>query len=96
MNSDTVKDLLQEKLVDCQIEVEINGSHYNVTVVGDIFEGKRPVQRQQLVYSALQEQIAAEVYPCRQYEDLHLSRVAATSLNRKKCFCTNQSCKNQI
>ena len=59
MNTDTVKDLLQEKLVDCQIEVEINGSHYNVTVVGDIFEGKRPVQRQQLVYSALQEQIAA-------------------------------------
>lgn len=59
MNSDKVKDLLQEKLLDCQIEVEINGSHYNVTVVGDIFEGKRPVQRQQLVYSALQEQIAA-------------------------------------
>jgi acid stress-induced BolA-like protein IbaG/YrbA len=58
MNSDKVKDLLQEKLLDCQIEVEINGRHYNVTVVGEIFEGKRPVQRQQLVYSALQEQIA--------------------------------------
>ena len=58
MNSDKVKDLLQEKLLGCQIEVEINGSHYNVTVVGEIFEGKRPVQRQQLVYSALQEQIA--------------------------------------
>ena len=41
MNSEKVKDLLQEKLLDCQIEVEINGSHYNVTVVGDIFEGKR-------------------------------------------------------
>lgn len=59
MNSDTVKVLLQEKLADCQIEVEINGSHYNVTVIGEIFEGKRAVQRQQLVYSALRDQIAA-------------------------------------
>ena len=59
MNSETVKVLLQEKLADCQIEVEINGSHYNVTVIGKIFEGKRAVQRQQLVYSALRDQIAA-------------------------------------
>lgn len=59
MNSETVKVLLQEKLADCQIEVEINGSHYNVTVIGEIFEGKRAVQRQQLVYSALRDQIAA-------------------------------------
>lgn len=59
MNSDSVKILLEDKLAGCQIEVEVNGSHYNLTVIGNIFEGKRPVQRQQLVYSALQDQIAA-------------------------------------
>jgi acid stress-induced BolA-like protein IbaG/YrbA len=30
-------------------------------VVGDIFEGKRSVQRQQMVYAALQEHIASGV-----------------------------------
>ena len=59
MSPDAVKALLNEKLMGCNISVESNGGHYNVTVVGDIFEGKRPVQRQQLVYSALRDQIAA-------------------------------------
>lgn len=59
MSPDAVKALLNEKLMGCDINVETNGGHYNVTVVGDIFEGKRPVQRQQLVYSALRDQIAA-------------------------------------
>ena len=59
MSPDDVKVLLQEQLVDCQITVETDGGHFNITVVGDIFEAKRPVQRQQLVYGALREQIAS-------------------------------------
>lgn len=59
MDSETVKVLLLAQLTDCQVDVEVNGSHFNVTAVGDIFEGKRPVQRQQLVYGALRDQIAS-------------------------------------
>jgi acid stress-induced BolA-like protein IbaG/YrbA len=59
MDSETVKALLLAQLTDCQVDVEVNGSHFNVTAVGDIFEGKRPVQRQQLVYGALRDQIAS-------------------------------------
>ena len=33
----------------------------NIIVVGDIFEGKRAVKRQRLVYAALQEHIASGV-----------------------------------
>ena len=61
MNAQDVKDLLEKKLVDCEIRVEVDGSHVNIIVIGDIFEGKRTVQRQQLVYAALQEQIASGV-----------------------------------
>ena len=32
-----------------------NGSHISIVVVSELFEGKRPVQRQQLVYKALWE-----------------------------------------
>lgn len=61
MNAQDVKDLLEKQLVDCEIRVEVDGSHVNIIVIGDIFKGKRTVQRQQLVYAALQEQIASGV-----------------------------------
>ena len=32
-----------------------NGSHISIEVYSELFEGKRPVQRQQLVYKALWE-----------------------------------------
>ena len=58
MNAQDVKDLLEKQLPDCEIRVEVDGSHVNIIAVGNIFEGKRTVQRQQVVYAALQEQIA--------------------------------------
>ena len=61
MDPDQIKSLLEETLNDCQITVEVEGSHVNLVVVGDVFIGKRPVQRQQLVYGALKEQIASGV-----------------------------------
>ncbi len=35
------------------------GNKSNVVDVGDLFDGKRAVQRQQLVYKALNEQISS-------------------------------------
>jgi acid stress-induced BolA-like protein IbaG/YrbA len=58
MDAATVTALLEAHLEDCQIQVEGAGNRYDITVIGEIFEGKRPVQRQQLVYAALNEQIA--------------------------------------
>jgi len=59
MDIEEIKGLLQAALLDCDISIESEGSHLNITVVGDVFEGKRPVQRQQLVYGALSEQISS-------------------------------------
>ncbi len=39
-----------------------NGSHISITVVSSMFEGKRPVQRQQLVYKALWEELKGPVH----------------------------------
>lgn len=61
MNAQDVKDLLEKQLLDCEIRVEVDGSHVNIIAVGNIFKGKRTVQRQQVVYAALQEQIASGV-----------------------------------
>ena len=45
MNSDDITTLLENALPDCRIEVDSQGSHFNILVVGDLFEGKRAVQR---------------------------------------------------
>jgi len=58
MNPDDVKELLLAGLPGCDITVESDGSHFSILVVGDLFEGLRPVQRQQKVYAVLQAQIA--------------------------------------
>jgi acid stress-induced BolA-like protein IbaG/YrbA len=58
MDAASVKGLLEAHLENCEITVEGEGSHYNILVIGDVFTGKRPVAKQQLVYAALNEQIA--------------------------------------
>ena len=59
MNADEIKSILEQQLNGCDIKVDVEGSHVNIVVVGDIFQGVRPVQRQQLVYAALRKHIAS-------------------------------------
>ena len=58
MSPEAIKQLLQANLPDCEFLIDVNGSHFHITAIGQIFEGKRPVERQQLVYRALKEQIS--------------------------------------
>ena len=58
MDAATVKSLLQNHLSDCEFLVQGEGSHYEITAVGEMFEGLRPVRKQQLVYGALSDCIA--------------------------------------
>lgn len=58
MSPEDVKALLLGGLPECDIQVACNGNHYDVLVVGAVFEGMRAVQRQQKIYGLLQEPIA--------------------------------------
>jgi acid stress-induced BolA-like protein IbaG/YrbA len=58
MDAATVKQLLQNHLDDCEFHVQGEGNHYDIIAIGEVFEGLRPVQKQQLVYGALNECIA--------------------------------------
>ncbi|MDE0841446.1 MAG: BolA/IbaG family iron-sulfur metabolism protein [Porticoccaceae bacterium] len=59
MTPEDVEKILREGLPDCEFVVQRDGSHYAIRAVGQVFDSKRPVQRQQLVYAALKEQIAS-------------------------------------
>jgi acid stress-induced BolA-like protein IbaG/YrbA len=58
MDAATVKALLQAHLDECEFHVQGEGNHYDIVAIGAVFEGLRPVKKQQLVYAALNEQIA--------------------------------------
>ena len=58
MDAATVKVLLQNHLSECEFQVQGEGNHYDIVAIGDVFEGLRPVKKQQLIYAALNEQIA--------------------------------------
>ena len=58
MDAASVKTLLQSHLQECDFHVQGEGSHYDIAAIGDVFEGLRPVKKQQLVYGALKDHIA--------------------------------------
>ncbi len=59
MHASEVKQLLEEKIDGAQIIVEGEGCDFRLTVVSDAFTGCLPVKRQQIVYTHLNELIAA-------------------------------------
>jgi acid stress-induced BolA-like protein IbaG/YrbA len=61
MEPTAVRELLLSRLAGCEVEVNGDGRHFDIVVVGDIFAGLSPVKKQQLVYGALNEEIASGV-----------------------------------
>ena len=58
MNIEQIQKLLADGLEGCDIQVEGEGSNINVAAVGDLFDGLRPLKRQQLIYALLADLIA--------------------------------------
>jgi acid stress-induced BolA-like protein IbaG/YrbA len=49
--------------IDCEyIEVDGDGRHFQATLVSKTFEGKRLVQRHQMVYAALGDRMREEIH----------------------------------
>ncbi|HTN34399.1 MAG TPA: BolA/IbaG family iron-sulfur metabolism protein [Marinobacter sp.] len=57
MNTTEVAAIVQAALPGCKVEVQIDGNHYQVVVVGDVFDGLPTIKRQQLINKALFQQV---------------------------------------
>ncbi|AKJ69878.1 BolA family transcriptional regulator [Pandoraea thiooxydans] len=57
-----IKQYIETGLACEHIEVEGDGQHFYATIVSSAFEGKRLIQRHQLVYGALGERMKAEIH----------------------------------
>ncbi|MEP5764803.1 MAG: BolA family protein [Halieaceae bacterium] len=58
MQAQEIQTLLEAGMESCQVEVSGEGSHFDILVIGEMFAGLRPVQKQQRVYAVLNPHIA--------------------------------------
>jgi acid stress-induced BolA-like protein IbaG/YrbA len=59
MDPEQVKQLIEQGLPECEVHVSGDGSHFEATVIGEVFAGQSPVKKQQLVYATVNDKIAS-------------------------------------
>ena len=59
MEPEAIKDLIEAGLDNCQAQVTGDGSHFDATVVGEVFDGLSLVKKQQKVYATLGDKITS-------------------------------------
>ncbi|MCY4044476.1 MAG: BolA/IbaG family iron-sulfur metabolism protein [Cellvibrionales bacterium] len=58
MQAEELKSLLQESFDDATVDVQFDGSHVLIDIVSQAFQGKRTLQRQQLIYKIMGEKVS--------------------------------------
>ena len=53
MTAEELQSIITEGLACTHCELEGDGRHWQAVIVSDAFEGKRPIQRHQMVYATL-------------------------------------------
>jgi len=57
-----IEGYIQQGIACTHVKVDGDGQHFFATIVSSEFEGKRLIQRHQLVYSAMGDRMKAEVH----------------------------------
>ena len=63
MQNDEIKALITAGIPGCMVEVGgDDGTHFDATIISELFEGRTMVQQHQLVYRALGEKMGREIH----------------------------------
>ncbi|MBE0486278.1 BolA/IbaG family iron-sulfur metabolism protein [Marinobacter sp.] len=57
MDAAQVTELVKDALPGCEVQVQVDGNHYLVIAVGDVFEGLSTIKRQQMINKVLFQHI---------------------------------------
>ena len=57
MNPENIKLLIQSHLPEAFVQVEGDGAHFTANVVSDLFIGKSRIQKQKMVYQAVNTEL---------------------------------------
>lgn len=59
MQPEAIKTLIEEGLTGVEAQVSGDGSHFEAIVIGDIFDGMSPLNKQRTVYGTLGDRITS-------------------------------------
>ena len=63
MTPDEIRNLIGEHLPDSEVTVKSDdNTHFAATVISSAFEGKRALQRHQMIYGALGSRMGSEIH----------------------------------
>ena len=60
MTTDDIKKKIEQAIPGSRAQVAGSDAHYEALVVADAFEGKSLIERHQMVYAAVQEEMRSE------------------------------------
>ncbi len=58
MQPQDIRQLIEDHLPECEVHAQGGNGKYEVLVIGECFDGLNAVKRQQMVYGAINQQIA--------------------------------------
>ncbi|QMU56669.1 MAG: BolA/IbaG family iron-sulfur metabolism protein [Candidatus Mycalebacterium zealandia] len=62
VSPESIKETIEKSIAATHVEVDGDGTHFEAVVVSGDFEGKSPVDRHKLVYSALGDAMKEEIH----------------------------------
>lgn len=62
MQTEEIKEKIEQGFAECEVYVEGDGRHFQVIVVSDEFSGKNMVQQHQLVYQTLGAKVGGDIH----------------------------------
>lgn len=68
--TDAIRDSILKAIPDAKVEVTGGGGHFSIVVVSPVFAGKRPVEKQRLVYMSIAHLMAGDAAPVHAVDSL--------------------------
>ena len=62
METQRIREMIEQGIQASFVEVEGDGTHFQVVVVSEQFRGKPPLERHKLVYAALGDAMESEIH----------------------------------
>ncbi len=62
MDCATIKHIIEAGITDAQVTVAGDGTHFEATVISDLFTGKAMLARHRLVYDALGDNMQSAIH----------------------------------
>ena len=62
MREQDIKLLIEQNIPEATVDITGDGTHFEATIVSNIFSGKTPVQQHQIVYQALGDRMGKEIH----------------------------------